>query len=73
MAGKAVNWTEIARGLTNRSNKDCRKRYIKVFADRESNRPRSNSRQVSPQFSKGAWQEAEDNRLRQAVKKHPGK
>ncbi|KAI2627829.1 hypothetical protein GGR54DRAFT_434621 [Hypoxylon sp. NC1633] len=50
---ETVSWTQIARSLPGRSNKDCRKRWHKI-----------NGRQ-----HRGTWSEAEDTKLRQAVER----
>lgn len=72
-SGKPVNWSEIAAILKTRSNKDCRKRYIKVPSNCHVNIVVSNSQKISPQFSKGAWQGDEDARLRAAVETNSNK
>ncbi|RDW93189.1 uncharacterized protein DSM5745_00511 [Aspergillus mulundensis] len=50
-----VNWTEIARQVPGRTNKDCRKRWHGT---------------TSAKVNKGPWTEDEDERLRNAVQKH---
>jgi hypothetical protein len=44
---KSVDWVEIAQGLPNRNNKDCRKRWLKI----------------DDKWERGSWSEDEDQRL----------
>jgi Myb-like DNA-binding domain len=48
------NWNLIASELPERTNKDCRKRWIKI------------GREVN----KGPWSKEEDDRLRNSVEQH---
>ncbi|KAJ3823034.1 Homeodomain-like protein, partial [Lentinula raphanica] len=48
-------WCNISRKVPNRSNKDCRKRWMSTHAGAET------------KITKGAWSEAEDDQLRAAV------
>ncbi|KAG6354220.1 hypothetical protein INS49_004824 [Diaporthe citri] len=48
-----INWMEIALHFTNRSNKDCRKRWVYALC---------------PSIKKGTWEEGEDSALRDAVR-----
>jgi hypothetical protein len=52
MGGKPVDWTKVARGLSNRNNKDCRKRWLKI----------------DDRWGQGSWAPDEDDRLRAAVR-----
>ena len=49
-----VNWVEVSKHLTGRSNKDTRRRWTKIKDD----------------FNKGVWSRAEDNALREAVSQY---
>ncbi|OJJ07407.1 hypothetical protein ASPVEDRAFT_88657 [Aspergillus versicolor CBS 583.65] len=49
-----ISWHEIAAFLPGRTNKDCRKRWYGTAA----------------KVKKGAWTQAEDERLRRAIEKH---
>ncbi|KAI1374099.1 hypothetical protein F4677DRAFT_427119 [Hypoxylon crocopeplum] len=51
---ETVSWTQIARNLSDRSNKDCRKRWHKIHGQRH----------------RGTWSKAEDTKLMQAVERH---
>ncbi len=48
---KPIDWTKVARGLPNRNNKDCRKRWLKV----------------DDKWAQGSWSQEEDDRLKEAV------
>ncbi|KAJ3844581.1 hypothetical protein F5878DRAFT_85350 [Lentinula raphanica] len=52
---RPLNWCNISRKVPNRSNKDCRKRWMSTHAGAET------------KITKGAWSEAEDDQLRAAV------
>jgi hypothetical protein len=53
--GQVKDWNRIAAKLPGRTNKDCRKRWIN---------------KVCGSLKKGAWDEDEDERLREAVRVH---
>lgn len=53
-SAESVNWVAIAQLYKDRSNKDCRNRWMKIKS----------------QWRRGAWTEDEDRRLTQAVKVH---
>jgi Myb-like DNA-binding domain len=53
-SGFISDWHQIASSLPDRSNKDCRKRWNKISSD----------------VKKGAWDSAEDRRLRSAVNRY---
>ncbi|KAF8826067.1 hypothetical protein HHX47_DHR6000770 [Lentinula edodes] len=52
---KPLNWCTISKNIPNRSNKDCRKRWISTHAGAEV------------KITKGAWSEEEDDQLRAGV------
>ncbi|KAJ3981952.1 transcription factor, Myb superfamily [Lentinula detonsa] len=52
---KPLNWCTVSNYVPNRSNKDCRKRWMSTHASAEI------------KITKGAWSEAEDEHLRAAV------
>ncbi|KAH7311357.1 hypothetical protein B0I35DRAFT_437949 [Stachybotrys elegans] len=54
-SGQVKDWNRIAAKLPGRTNKDCRKRWIN---------------KVCGSLKKGAWDENEDERLREAVRVH---
>jgi hypothetical protein len=51
---KVIDWTKASQGLRNRSNKDCRKRWLKI----------------DPRWNQGAWAIDEDDRLKRGVEQH---
>jgi Myb-like DNA-binding domain len=51
LSGKPIEWTRVARGLANRNNKDCRKRWLKI----------------DDRWGQGSWSSEEDERLKRAV------
>lgn len=53
--GQIKDWSRIAAKLPGRTNKDCRKRWVN---------------KVCGSLKKGAWEEDEDQRLRNAVCLH---
>jgi hypothetical protein len=50
-SAKSIDWTRVSRGLNRRSNKDCRKRWLKI----------------DPKWNQGAWSVDEDDRLKKGV------
>jgi hypothetical protein len=52
----AIDWTDVAEDLEGRTNKDCRKRWLKIDS----------------RWNTGAWAPDEDDRLRDAVELHEG-
>src|SRR4051812_42264223 len=50
-----INWLQVATRLSARNNKDCRKRWVYTLA---------------PTVKKGAWDEQEDNALREGTRIH---
>ncbi|KAJ4470432.1 Homeodomain-like protein [Lentinula aciculospora] len=52
---KPLNWCIISEHVPNRSNKDCRKRWMSTHSGAEV------------KITKGAWSEAEDDQLRAGV------
>ncbi|EHK97191.1 putative Myb-like protein A [Glarea lozoyensis 74030] len=48
-----INWLQVATRLSARNNKDCRKRWVYTLA---------------PTVKKGAWDEQEDNALREGTR-----
>lgn len=55
--GKPVDWSILAQSFANRTNRDCRKRWLKI--DKKWNR--------------GAWEAEEDEILLKAVERHEKK
>ncbi|KAH7053277.1 Homeodomain-like protein [Macrophomina phaseolina] len=53
-SGQSSNWKAVAEHIPGRTNKDCRKRWIKIKTS----------------TTKGTWDPTEDARLRNAVGKH---
>ncbi|KAF2665799.1 hypothetical protein BT63DRAFT_459376 [Microthyrium microscopicum] len=53
-SGSSVDWRKVAQGLANRSNKDCRKRWLKI----------------DTKWNTGQWSKAEDEQLKKAVELH---
>lgn len=52
--GKPVDWNMIAQSFSNRTNKDCRKRWLKIDL----------------RWNCGIWEAEEDNLLQKAVERH---
>lgn len=50
-----VNWSEIAKRLNGRNNKDCRKRWVYTLC---------------PSINKGSWAEEEDALLTRGIEIH---
>lgn len=54
MQGSLKDWNRIAAKLEGRTNKDCRKRWLKVHKN----------------LKRGSWDSAEDMRLQQGIQQH---
>ncbi|GAB1316610.1 hypothetical protein MFIFM68171_06820 [Madurella fahalii] len=53
--GNTINWSEVAKQLPGRNNKDCRKRYLNEMAGT---------------LKKGPWSQEEDAKLKKLVAEH---